>query len=155
MLPESDPRIEVFHLTVKRLDLIPGQLDTLAITLARADELPGLIAQASSPLDRQWLEEERTAIGHPMTLRIRQVQLENELQQGLANIGESLRAAMDAAKSHVTRAAGGGESALKMPFASRHLSQLARYRSPLPATESIRMLLGLLAAAWQRAAVAG
>lgn len=113
-----------------------------------ADELPGLIAQASSSLDRQWLEEERTAIGHPMKLRIRQAQLENELRQGLANIGESLRAAIDAVKTHVTTAAGGVEAVQNIPLARRHLSMLARYRDPLPATETIRLRLGLLSSAW-------
>jgi hypothetical protein len=149
MLPESDPRIEAFRLTVKRLTLIPGQLDTLAITIARADELPGLIARASYPLDRQWLQEEQAAIGPPMTLRIRQVQLENELRQGLAQIGESLRAAIDAAKAHVITAAGGAQTVEKSALARRHLSMLTRYSSPLPTSETIRLRLGLLTAAWQ------
>ena len=149
MLPEFDLRIDVFRLTVERLTLIPDQLDTLAITIARADELPILIAKASYPLDRQWLEEEQAAIGHPMTLRIRQVQLENELRQGLAQIGESLRAAIDAAKAHVVTAAGGPEAARRFPFVGRHLSMLTRYSSPLPASETIRLRLGLLTAAWQ------
>jgi hypothetical protein len=149
MLLEFDPRIDAFHLTVERLALILGQLDTLAITIARADELPGLIARASYPLDRQWLQEEQTAIGHPMTLRIRQVQLENELRQGLAQIGGSLRAAIDAAKAHVITAAGGAQTVEKSALARRHLSMLTRYRSPLAATETIRLRLGLLEAAWE------
>jgi len=133
---------------VERLSSIPGILDTLGITIARSDELPGLIAQASYPLERQWLEEERTAIGHPMTLRIRQVQLENELRQGLANIGEFLRAAMEAGRDHLNTAAGGADAMLRSPLACRHLSMLTRYSRPLPASETIRLRLGLLEAGW-------
>lgn len=149
MLPESDPRIDAFRQAVERLDAIPGILDTLAITIARADELPGLIAKASYPLDRQWLAEEQAALGQPLTLRIQQAQLENELRQGLANIGDSLRAATDAAKAHVIHAAGGAEAVQRSPLASRHLNLLTRYSRPLPATETIRLRLGLLSAAWQ------
>jgi hypothetical protein len=149
MLPESDPRIDTFRQTVARLDAIPGILDTLGITIARADELPGLIAKASYPLDRRWLEEEQAAIGTPLSLRIRQVRWENELRQGLALTGESLRAAIDAAKAHVVSAAGGAEAVQRSPLACRHLSLLTRYSSPLPATEAIRLRLGLLTAAWQ------
>lgn len=145
----TDTRIEAFRQTVERLMSIPGILDTLGITIARADELPGLITQASYPLDRRWLEEEQTAIGHPMTLRIRQVQLENELRQGLANIGDSLRAAIDAARHHVTTAAGGADAVQRSPLACRHLSMLTRYHSPLPPSETIRLRLALLEAAWQ------
>jgi hypothetical protein len=83
-----------------------------------------------------------------MTLRIRQAQLENELRQGLANIGESLRAAIDVVTAHVTTAAGGMEAMQKIPLARRHQSMLARYRNPLPATETIRLRLGLLSSAW-------
>ena len=149
MLPESDPRIEAFRQKMEHLDAIPGILDTLGITIARADELPGLIARESYPLDRQWLQEEQAAIGPPMTLRIRQVQLENELRQGLANIGGSLRAAIDAARTHVTTAAGGAVAVQTSPLACRHLSMLARYRNPLPPSETVRLRLGLLEAAWQ------
>lgn len=145
----TDTRIEAFRQTVERLTLIPGQLDTLAITIARADELPGLIAKASYPIDRRWLEEEQAAIGQPLTLRIRQIRWENELRQGLANIGDSLRAATDAAKSHVTTAAGGPDAVQRSPLACRHLSLLTRYSTPLSASETIRLRLGLLAAAWQ------
>ena len=139
--------IEAFRLKMERLVAIPGILDTLGITIARADELSGLIAKASYPLDRQWLEEEQVAIGSPLTLRIQQAQLENELRQGLANIGESLWAAIDAAKSHVTNAAGGAEAVQKFPFACRHLRMLSRYRDPLPPTETIKLQLGLISAA--------
>jgi hypothetical protein len=80
---------------------------------------------------------------------IRQVQLENELRQGLANIGDYLRATIDAARTHVSTAAGGAVAAQKSPLACRHLSMLARYRNPLPASETIRLHLALLEAAWQ------
>ena len=143
-----DARIEAFRQMVVRLSSIPGILDTLGITIARSDELPGLIAQASYPLDRRWIEEERAAIGHPMTLRIRQVQLENELRQGLANIGDFLRAAIEAARDHVTTAVGGADAVPRSPLACRHLSMLTRYSRPLPASETIRLRLGLLEAGW-------
>jgi hypothetical protein len=65
----SDTRIEAFRQEMKRLAAIPGVLDTLGITIARADELPGLIAKASYSLDRHWLEEEQAALGLPLTLR--------------------------------------------------------------------------------------
>lgn len=148
MNPSHDTRIQAFLQMVERLDAIPGILQTLAITLARAEELPGLIRQTSHLLDRRWLEEEQAAIGHPTTLRIRQVQLENELRQGLANIGESLRVAIDAAKAHVTTAAGGAEAIERSTLARRHLSLLVRYIKPLPPSETIRLRLGLLSAAW-------
>jgi hypothetical protein len=104
---------------------------------------------ASYPLDSQWLAEEKAAIGHPMTLRIRQIQLENELRQGLANIGDSLRAAIDAARDHVITAAGGAQAVEKSTLARRHQSLLTRYSRPLPASEIIRLRLGLLTTAWQ------
>jgi hypothetical protein len=62
-------RIEAFRSTLERLDTITGQLQTLAITLARADELPGLTARTFYPYDRQLLSEEQAAIGHPLRLR--------------------------------------------------------------------------------------
>lgn len=139
--------IDAFREAADRLMSIPGILDTLEITLTRADELPSLITQASYPVDRQWLEEEQAAIGHPMKHRIQQAQLENELRQGLANIGETLRAAIDTATAHVTTAAGGPDAARRLPFTCRHLSMLARYRDPLPPSETIRLRLGLLEAA--------
>ena len=144
----TDTSIESFRQKMERLASIPGILDTLGITIARADELPSVIAKASYPLDRRWLEEEQAILGPPLTLRIRQVQLENELRQGLANIGYFLRAAIDAARAHVTTAAGGAVAVQKSPLACRHLSMLARYRNPLPSSESIRLRLGLLEAAW-------
>lgn len=145
----TDPSIEAFRQTVERLTLIPGQLDTLAISIARANELPGLLAKATYPSDRRWLEEEQAAIGTHLELFTKQVRLENELRQGLATIGDSLRVATDAAKAHVTTAAGGPDAVGKSPLACRHLSLLTRYSKPLSATESIRLRLGLLTAAWQ------
>ena len=63
--------------------------------------------------------------------------------------GDYLRAAIDAARTHVSTAAGGAVAAQKSPLACRHLSMLARYRNPLPASETIRLHLVLLEAAWQ------
>jgi hypothetical protein len=91
----------------------------------------------------------RKTLGPVSKNGISQVQLENELRQGLANIGESLRAAIDAARTHVTLAAGGAQAVEKSTLARRHLSLLTRYSSPLPASETIRLRLGLLEAAWQ------
>ncbi len=73
-------RIETFRETMERLTLIPGALQTLAITLHRASEIPGLIASTPYPGDRKLLREEQTAIGYPMTHRIRQAQSESELR---------------------------------------------------------------------------
>ena len=60
---------------------------------------------------------------------------------------ESLRAAIDFAAEHVTTAAGGPDAIRRFPFSCRHLSMLARYRDPLPPSETIRLRLGLLEAA--------
>jgi hypothetical protein len=51
--------------------LIPGALQALAITLHRANELTGLIANTPCSGDRKQLWEEQTAIGYSMTHRIR------------------------------------------------------------------------------------
>jgi hypothetical protein len=40
-----DSRIEAFRTTLERLDTINAQLQSLAVTLVRADELPGQIAR--------------------------------------------------------------------------------------------------------------
>ena len=42
----------------------------------------------------------------------------------------------------------GAYAVQRSPLACRHLSLLNRYSTPLPATETIRLRLGLLAAAW-------
>lgn len=143
----TDNRIEAFRVSVERLDTITGQLQTLAITLARADELPGMIAETRYPGDLQRLKEEQAAIGHPLRLRIRQSQLENDLRQGWRAVGEQLRVATDAATAHVTTAAGGPEAARRFPFARRHLEELARHRN-LPATAGITASLAFLNSAW-------
>ena len=79
---DTDTRIEAFRQTVERLTLIPGQLQTLAITLARTDEIPGIMARCSCRSDAARVREEQAAIGHSLSLRIRLSQLESELRQG-------------------------------------------------------------------------
>ena len=77
--------------------MIPGALQALAITFQRANELSGVIANTPYFGDRKRLREEQTAIGYPITHRIRQAQWESELRQGLFAIRYQLRAAIDAA----------------------------------------------------------
>lgn len=149
MLQESDPRIEAFHQTVERLTLIPGKLQTLAITLHRANELPGLLERCSCRLDTARLREEQTAIGYPMTHRIRQAQWESELRQGLFDVRDQLRAAIDAATEYVGIAAGGPEATKTYPFARRVLEELARHRVMPSAAESTNARLTFLESAWQ------
>ena len=124
----TDARIDAFRQTVEHLTSIPGKLNTLGITLARANELPDLIAQAPYPGELRMLKDEHAAIGHAMTHRIRQSQLENELHHGLYAAREPLRAAIDAATEYVGIAAGGPELAPSFPFARSHLNELARHR---------------------------
>lgn len=143
----TDTRIEAFHQTVERLGIIAGQLDTLAVTLARADELPALIARTSYPIERKQLAEEQAAIGHPVGLRIRQSQLESELRQGWLVAIEQLRAATDAATVQVTTAAGGTEVVRTFPFARKHLEELERHRD-MPATATTAARLAFLRRAW-------
>ena len=147
MVPSTETRIEVFRQTMERLGIIAGQLHTLAVTLARADELPALIARTSYPIERKRLAEEQAAIGHPVGLRIRQSQLESELRQGWLVAIEQLRAATDAASFHVTAAAGGMEVVRTYPFARRHLEELARHRD-MPATATTAARLAFLRRAW-------
>jgi hypothetical protein len=144
---DTDTRIEAFRQTVERLTLIPGQLQTLAITLARADELPGIMARCSCRLDAARLRDEQTAIGHPLSLRLRLSQLESELRQGFSTIGDQLRAAIDAATAHVNTAAGGLDAALSFPFARRHLEELAMHRT-MPTTASTTGRLVFIRSAW-------
>jgi hypothetical protein len=144
---ETDPAIEAFRQTLDRLDSITGQLRTLAITLLRADELPGLIGRCRYPSDSQWLREEQAAIGQPAALRIRQSQLENELQQVNSVIGEHLRAAIEAASAHVITAAGGPEVAGVFPLALRVRAELIRHRA-IPPTASPTARLVFLGQAW-------
>ncbi len=143
----NDIRIETFRQTVERLDLIHGQLQTLEITLARALELPGLMQNCSCRLDLAQLREEQSAIGHPATHRIRQIQLERELRQGWPAAVEQLRSATDAATIQVTTAAGGTEAARALPFARRHLEKLAKYHD-VPTIASTAVRLGFLRQAW-------
>ncbi len=145
----NDVRIEAFRQTMVRLTLIPGQLQTLAITLHRANELPRLLERCSCRLDAARLKEEQTAIGYPMTHRIRQSQLERELRQGLFAVQKPLRAAVDAATEYVGIAAGGAEAARSLPFARRHLEELARHSVMPSATESTTARLAFLNAAWE------
>lgn len=145
----NDIRIETFRQTMERLTLIPGALHTLAITLHRANELPELLKRCSYSLDAAPLREEQTAIGHPATHRIRQVQMESELRQGLSTVGDQLRAAIDAATEYVGIAAGGPEAAKTFPFARRILAEMERHRVMPFATESTNTRLVFLESAWQ------
>lgn len=144
---DTDNRIEAFRQTVERLTLIPGQLQTLAIILARADELPCIVARCSCRLDAARLRDEQTAIGHPLSLRICLSQLESELRQGFSAIGDQLRAAIDAATEHVTTAAGGQDAAKSFPFVRRHLEELAMHRT-MPATASTAGRLVFIRSSW-------
>lgn len=145
----NDICIETFHETVKRLRLIPGALQTLAITLHRANEIPDLLKQCSCRLDAARLKEEQSAIGHPISLRIRQAQMESELRQGLFAVREQLQAAIAAAIEHVVIAAGGADTAKTYPFVRRHLEILARHRVMPSATENVEVRLNFLESAWQ------
>jgi hypothetical protein len=145
----NDIRIETFRQTVERLTLIPGALQTLAITLHRANQLPGLIANTPYPGDRQRFREEQSAIGYPMTHRIRQAQWESELRQGLFDVRGQLRASIAAATEYVGIAAGGPEAVKTFPFARRILEELERHRVMPSATESVKVRLSFLESAWQ------
>jgi hypothetical protein len=145
----NDIRIETFRQTKERLSLIPGQLNTLSVDLHRANELPDLLKQCSCRLDAARLREEQTAVGYPITLRIRQAQMESELRQGLFGVRDQLRAAIDAATEYVGIAAGGADAVKTFPFARRVLAELERHRVMLPATESTTARLAFLESAWQ------
>lgn len=145
----TDARIDAFHQTVEHLTLIPGKLNTLSVTLHRANELPDLIAQARYPDELRMLKDEQAAIGYAMTHRIRQSQLENELHHALYAAREPLRAAIDSATDHVGLATGGPEAALNFQFARYHLNELARHRVLQPATESTAARLAFIGSAWQ------
>lgn len=135
---DTDPAIEAFRQTLEGHNTIISQLQTLAITIFRAGELPGLIQQ-SGGLDARWLREEQTALGHPVRLRILRSHLDNELRQVISVIDEQLRAALDAITDMVTAAAG-GPGAVMSPFVRRHLAELAKNRSapPVPVTQASR-----------------
>lgn len=139
MDPAADTRIETFRVTVERLGILLGQLHALSVTLARAEELPGLIARTSYLIDRQQLAEEQAIIGHPVGLRIRQAQLESELRQGWLAAAEQLRSAIDSAAAHFRTAAGGPEAVRSFPLARRVLAELDRHRiQPATASNSVR-----------------
>ena len=144
-----DIRIETFRETVKRLSLIPGALQTLDITLHRANEIPDLLKQCSCRLDAARLREEQSAIGHPLSLRIRQSQMEGELRQGLFAVREQLQAAIAAATEYVAIAAGGPDAVKTYPFAWRHLEMLTRHRAMPSSTESVTARPNFLESAWQ------
>ena len=145
----NDIRIETFRETVKCLSLIPGALQTLAITLHRANEIPDLLKQCTSRFDETRLREEQSAIGHPVSLRIRQAQMESELRQGLFAVREQLQAAIAAATEYVAIAAGGPDAAKTYPFARRHLEILERHRVMPFSTESVTARLDFLESAWE------
>jgi hypothetical protein len=137
----TDIRIDAFRQTVERADTLQRQLQTLAITIARADELPGLLQGSGDGMEARWMREEQAAIEHPLALRIRHSQLESELRQIRLGVGEQLRAAHDAAAELVTAAAGGTDGVIASPFVRRHLAVLARNRSgpSLPSTPESRL----------------
>ena len=143
-----DVGIEAFRQTVERLATIPGQLSALSVTLARANDLPGLIAATPYPDERRRLREEQSAIGYSNTHRIRRFRLESELRQGMYAARETLRSAIDAATEYVGIAAGGPEAVRTFPFARRHLEELARHRTFLPASMSTEAALRFLESAW-------
>jgi hypothetical protein len=83
----------------------------------------------------------------PVALRIRQSQLESELRQVNAVIGEQLRAAIEAATAHVIAAAGGAEAVRVFPLALRVRADLTRHRA-IPPTASPTARLVFLGQAW-------
>lgn len=143
----TDARIEAFRQTVERLAAIPGQLSALSVTLARANDLPGLIATTHYPDERRRLREEQLATGYAITHKIRRFRLESELRQGINAARDPLRAAIDAATGYVGIAAGGPEAARSMPFARRHLEELAHHRTFLPASVGTEAALAFLESA--------
>ena len=145
----NDIRIETFRQTVARLTVIPGALQTLAITLQRANELPDLIANTDYFIDRKRFREEQSAIGYPMTHRIRQAQMESELRQGLFGVRDQLRSAIAAASEYVGIAAGGADAVKTFPFARRVLAEVERHRVMPSATETTDTRLAFIGSAWR------
>jgi hypothetical protein len=143
----TDPAIEAFRQTLDRLDGINSQLRTLTITILRADELPGLIGRCRYPSESQSLREEQAIIGQPVSLRTRRSQLDDELRQVNAVIGEHLRAAIEAATAHVIAAAGVPEAAGVYPLALRVRADLIRHRA-IPPTASPTARHVFLEQAW-------
>ena len=128
----SDNRIEDFRQAVERVASLQATLDTQTDGIARRNELPAMIGRCPYPSENQLLRDEQAAIGHPLRLRIRQSQLENELRQVHAVIDGHLRAAVDAATKLVTDTAGGELAVRSYPFAQRVLAELARHRTMPP-----------------------
>jgi hypothetical protein len=124
----NDVHIEAFRQGVERFKLLMARATTLDIDILRADELPSMIANPPFPYSRQSLQEEQAALGDPVRLRHRRIQLESELRQEWLVIIAQLRAATYAATMHVTAAAGGTEALRAFPFARWHLEELARHR---------------------------
>jgi hypothetical protein len=108
---ESDSKIEAFRLSLERVSALQGQLQSLGIAIARADELAGLISRAPDPSDRKILLEEQSATGHSLTLRIRQSRLESDFRRVWPLACAEKLAALDAAAQLVTVAAGGRDAA--------------------------------------------
>ena len=138
--------IEVFRQSMEHATRLQGQLQTLAITLVRADELPGLIGRCPYPSECQSLKDEQATIGHPVALRIRRSQLESELRQVHAVIGGHLLAAVESATRLVTDTAGGELAVRSYPFVRRVLAELARHRTMPPLSTDRPAFLTL---AWQ------
>lgn len=133
----SDNRIEVFRQTVERLGMLMGQLQTLEVTLARAKELPDLIALTSHPIQREFLKEEQAIIGHPAGLLIRCLQLDRELRKGFSTAVEPMHAALNAAVSYLNSVVGNAQPDTADTSARRYLEQLDRYRrDPVVATNA-------------------
>jgi hypothetical protein len=145
----TDSRIDAFRQTLERADMLRAQLDTLSIELAHRDELPGMIADCVYAPHAAWLREELAASVHPLSIRIRHVQVERELREVLAGAGAAMRAALDAAAQLVTAAAGGSDAVMTFPFARSHLRELARYHSGPSAPVTRESWLAHLRVAWR------
>ena len=144
----SDNRIEVFRQTVERLGMLTGQLQTLEVTLARAKELPDLIARTSHPIQREFLKEEQAIIGHPAGLLIRCLQLDRELRQGFSTIADLMNAALDAAKIRVISLVGSAQSAIAHTLSRLILAELEQHRVTQFATDCTTTHLALIRSAW-------
>ena len=142
----TDSRIDSFRQCVERVAALQAELNTLNIALARRDELPGLI-EGCAGVEARWLRDELAASAHPLAFVIRQVTVERELRGVLAGLTVTMLAALDAAQQLVTAAAGGPDALAALPFARRHVEELARYQSVVPATPEARQTH--LAAVWQ------
>jgi|GEM_PF-3002091 len=145
----TDSRIDVFRQAVERANMLRGQLDTLSIELAHRDELPGMIADCGYAPQAAWLREELAASAHPLSIRIRHVQVERELREVMAGAGSVMRAALDAAAQLVTAAADGTNAVMQFPFARSHLRELARHHTGPSAPATRESWLAHLRTAWR------